>query len=151
MNDLQDIQKQMRSLFRWAMIFGCFLMLVLLYQSGVISIEPKEKVLVSEFEKSHELTLDGSIDEESGLILDNGFVEVNTHCGSCHSTELVVQNSFSREGWKDLIRWMQKEQNLWDLGEQEEIILSYLSKNYAPKNVGRRKPLDEIDWYVLKE
>lgn len=93
----------------------------------------------------------GSVDPESGLIIDNGFTIVKTQCGACHSTRLVAQNNFSREGWLELIRWMQDKQNLWDLGEQEGIILDYLEKNFAPKQIGRRKNLKIENWYVLNE
>lgn len=91
------------------------------------------------------------IDEETGLIVVEGYEVVKAQCGSCHSARLVAQNSFDREGWKDLIEWMQKEHNLWDLGEHETVILDYLEKNYAPTKKGRRAPLSEIDWYVLNE
>ena len=42
-----------------------------------------------------------------------------------------------------------KTQKLWDLGENEILILDYLEKNYAPKEQGRRAPLKDIDWYEL--
>ena len=48
-----------------------------------------------------------------------------------------------------MIRWMQAEQKLWDLGENEDKILDYLAKNYAPENKGRRPILTDIDWYEL--
>ena len=70
-------------------------------------------------------------------------------CSACHSIDLVTQNSATREGWKDLIVWMQKTQKLWDLGDNEALILDYLEKNYAPKEQGRRAPLKDIEWYEL--
>jgi len=93
----------------------------------------------------------GSIDQESGLVIDHGLTVVKAHCSTCHSAKLVAQNHFSREGWLEVIRWMQEKQNLWDLGEQEKVILDYLEKNYAPNKVGKRKKLENIDWYVLNE
>ena len=86
----------------------------------------------------------------TGLIVDKGIQEVSTTCAACHSIQLVTQNRATKEGWKDLIVWMQKTQKLWDLGDTEPIILNYLSKNYAPKNSGRRKNLENIEWYELK-
>ena len=50
-----------------------------------------------------------------------------------------------------MIRWMQETQGLWDLGENEALILKYLSTHYAPEEVGRRKNIDvaAIEWYIL--
>lgn len=85
----------------------------------------------------------------TGLIVDEGVLEVSRTCGACHSLNLVTQNRADREGWKDIIVWMQETQKLWDLGETEPIILDYLAKNYAPENTGRRKNLEDIEWYDL--
>jgi len=89
------------------------------------------------------------IDVESGLIIDDNYELVNGTCSACHSITLVTQNSATRKGWKELIVWMQKTQKLWDLGDNEALILDYLEKNYAPKEQGRRAPLKDIDWYEL--
>jgi len=44
--------------------------------------------------------------------------------------------------WLNLIRWMQKEHNLWQIQpESEEIILSYLSAHYGSTLPMRRRPL----------
>lgn len=86
----------------------------------------------------------------SGLIADTGFNLVLTNCTRCHAIEVVKQNRATKEGWKNMITWMQKTQGLWDLGKNEEPILEYLSKNYAPTNTGRRKNLENIVWYNLK-
>lgn len=93
--------------------------------------------------------VENGIDPESGLIIDEHYELVNGTCSACHSINLVTQNSATREGWKELIVWMQKTQKLWDLGENEILILDYLEKNYAPKEQGRRAPLKDIDWYEL--
>lgn len=82
----------------------------------------------------------------TGLIVDKGVQDVMVTCQSCHSLDIVMQNRADRQGWKDLIVWMQETQNLWDL-PNEGIILDYLSKNYAPKNTGRRKNLEDLEWY----
>lgn len=73
------------------------------------------------------------------------------HCTPCHAADLVVQNRMDAEGWEATIRWMQRTQNLWDLGEDEAPLIEYLAKNYAPQFEGRRKPLSEVDWYVLED
>ena len=91
------------------------------------------------------------IDSVSGLVIDENFELVRAQCTACHSARLVTQNSASREGWEQMIRWMQKDQGLWDLGQHETPILDYLSKHYGIKQQGRRKPLTDIEWYPLTE
>lgn len=81
---------------------------------------------------------------------DAGVLLVLQNCNSCHSTQFITQNRMTKEGWKSTIRWMQSTQNLWDLGEDEELILTYLSKNYAPSATGRRQSLVVDDWYTLE-
>lgn len=91
-------------------------------------------------------------DPNTGLIKDVGLDLVTAHCSGCHSTKLIYNFRASKEGWLDKIRWMQKTQKLWDLGESEPIILNYLSKNYpAVDKDTRREPLKTINWYRLKK
>lgn len=87
----------------------------------------------------------------SGFIANEGFKTVLANCTNCHSSKLVIQNRATREGWESMIRWMQRTQKLWDLGENEDIILDYLSKNYAPQKKGRRAALSNVEWYVLED
>ncbi|MEQ9288208.1 MAG: cytochrome C [Cyclobacteriaceae bacterium] len=101
-------------------------------------------------EKPENEVVDG-LHVASGLIADTGYETVLTNCTKCHSSKLVIQNRASREGWESMIRWMQETQKLWDLGENETIILDYLSKNYAPEKKGRRAPLKGIEWYELED
>jgi hypothetical protein len=54
----------------------------------------------------------------------------------------VAQNRADRDGWLQMIRWMQDTQNLWPLGEAEPVILDYLAENYGPLPRGRRAPLE---------
>lgn len=88
---------------------------------------------------------------QTGMIYAEGFDIVRGTCTSCHSAKLVTQNRATREGWTEMIRWMQAKQGLWDLGANEPIILDYLATNYAPEEIGRRANLDieGIKWYVL--
>ena len=91
-------------------------------------------------------------DVETGLVEGDGFELVKANCTSCHSSALILQNRFTREGWKVKIEWMQATQGLWDLGNNESLILDYLAANYAPEAyVGRSAPLKDIEWYELKE
>jgi hypothetical protein len=87
----------------------------------------------------------------TGLIADAGYLLVRNNCGSCHSFELIRNKRATREGWLSTIRWMQRTQNLWNLGENEKPILDYLAKNYAPEDTGRRKQLTGIEWYKLEQ
>lgn len=86
----------------------------------------------------------------TGLIADEGVDLVIANCTACHSAKLITQNRATKNGWKNTIVWMQQTQKLWDLGDQEEKILDYLAKNYAPEEQGRRKPLVVEVWYELK-
>ena len=89
---------------------------------------------------------------QTGLIYDTHFDIVRAHCTACHSGKLVAQNRATREGWQQMIRWMQETQGLWDLGANEPKILDYLAKNYAPTEVGRRTNIDvaAVEWYILE-
>jgi len=125
---------------------------------GLFFPNPFSSIEASEIESSG-IKPDYSIDPKevvdgihlpSGLIADDGF-EIMFHvCGKCHSLDLVTQNKSTEEGWKEMIVWMQETQGLRDLGEDELPILKYLAKNYAPENTGRRKNLENIEWYDLK-
>lgn len=92
------------------------------------------------------------INVQTGLIYAKGFETVRRNCTSCHSPKLIIQNRATKEGWKQMITWMQETQGLWDLGKNEAIILDYLSTNYAPEETGRRANLEveKIEWFVLE-
>jgi len=93
------------------------------------------------------------LDPESGLVADQRLMLVKAHCTACHSSKLILQNRFTRDGWKEKIRWMQRTQKLWDLGESEPVVLDYLVQYYGPQPKtfdGRRKPLAKTDWYKLQ-
>lgn len=93
---------------------------------------------------------------EDGIHIRTGFVEgeglmtVVNNCTNCHSAKLVTQNRMTADGWRATIKWMQETQNLWDLGQNEEIIVAYLAEFYAPEEKGRRQNLTDIEWYVLE-
>ena len=91
-------------------------------------------------------------DPETGLALDDQFLLVKGQCTVCHSSQLILQSHFSREKWVERIRWMQRTQKLWDLGESEPAILTYLTKHYGPLRStfdGRRGPLQNLRWHKL--
>lgn len=91
-------------------------------------------------------------DPETGLIVDENLYMVKAQCTNCHSTKLIIANRFTRDGWKQKIRWMQANHNLWQLGDAEKPVLDYLEKNYSPTaSVARRAPLKDIKWYKLEQ
>lgn len=81
------------------------------------------------------------LDPESRLVIAPGFDTVKIQCTVCHSSQLIIQNRADRNGWLQMIRWMQRSQGLWPLGPNEAVILDYLEANYAPMASGRRAPL----------
>jgi hypothetical protein len=94
------------------------------------------------------------IDAESGLVNDANLMMVKAQCTACHSSKLILQHRFTRAGWQERIRWMQKYHKLWDLGESENVVLDYLEKYYGPSSTPakaalRRTPLKDIQWYKL--
>jgi hypothetical protein len=119
--------------------------------------EPGPELLTGSYEnvssggQDQEKVIDG-IHVQTGMVYDENFKIVRSACTSCHSSKLITQNRATRDGWKQMIRWMQATQGLPDLGKREVIILDYLAKNYAPKDEGRRMVLDqsEIEWYALQ-
>jgi hypothetical protein len=90
-------------------------------------------------------------DAETGLVVDENLYMIKAQCTGCHSTKLISANHFTRDGWKQKIRWMQAKHNLWELGDTEKQVLDYLEKYYGPTQVtARRAPLKNIQWYKLQ-
>ncbi len=117
-------------------------------------VQPAERLPVKALAVSAVVTADSvKKDPETGLPVDEHLMLVKAHCTSCHSPKLIMQNRFTRDGWKEKIRWMQRTQKLWDLGESEPKVLDYLVKYYGPEQKtfdGRRMPLKGVKWYELK-
>ena len=67
-----------------------------------ISINTSNLVLQSQH---HSLSDSLTIDSETGLINDANLIMVKAQCTACHNTQLIQQHRFTREGWKDKIRW----------------------------------------------
>jgi hypothetical protein len=92
--------------------------------------------------------IENGIHLRTGLIDAEGMFVVVANCTNCHSAKLVTQNRMTVERWDETIKWMQETQNLWDLGENQEVIVNYLVTNYPPKkSSGRRANLTNIEWY----
>ena len=109
----------------------------------------KEKASTPPIVEKSENEIINGIHVETGLIDGKGLSLVIQNCTPCHSSKLITQNRMSIDGWKTTIRWMQDTQKLWDLGVNEEAILTYLATNYAPQKKGRRAVLTNIEWYEL--
>ena len=90
-------------------------------------------------------------DAETGFVAETGYHLVKLHCTPCHSSKLVLQNRADREGWLEMIQWMQETQKLWDLGPHQDSILDYLASHYGPVEKGRRVPLRVEDWYEISD
>jgi len=73
------------------------------------------------------------------LVKESGWQTVQENCTKCHSAQIIVQNSGSREVWKSRIVWMQETQGLGELNlDIENSILDYLAANYGQLASSRR-------------
>ncbi|MFZ9887729.1 MAG: c-type heme family protein [Myxococcota bacterium] len=83
-----------------------------------------------------------ALDPTTGFVIDEGWELVASQCTACHSAKLVQQNRGDEAHWLELIRWMQKTQNLWPFApDVEKQIIAYLAKHYGAVAAGRRPPL----------
>ncbi len=81
-------------------------------------------------------------DDDTGLILAEGWDSVRNTCLRCHSAQLITQNAGNETVWKSRITWMQETQGLQQLSPQlEASILGYLAENYGPRQASRRAAL----------
>ena len=66
------------------------------------------------------------------LIADTGAPLVAAWCGGCHSIELVTQQRLDREGWQQLLQWMQEEQGMPEMPVEHQVqVLDYLATHYG--------------------
>lgn len=64
------------------------------------------------------------------------------HCVACHGPRQFLQQRASRDTWRALIRWMQRDHGMAALDEAvEDRIVDYLATHYAPERAGRRQAL----------
>lgn len=103
--------------------------------------------------RSSSLVDSAGIHISTGLVYAPGIDAIQRQCMGCHSPKIIAQARATREGWIQLIRWMQETQGLWDLSTDESAVLDYLSTHYAPEEHGRRANLDveAIQWYHLSK
>jgi len=130
-----------------------FTLVMLAVLAVVIFFIPKKEAVVVEkitSEVSEADKVENGIHVRTGLIAKDGYELVVANCTVCHSAKLVMQNRMNEVRWNSTIKWMQETQNLWDLGDNQKIIVDYLVKNYPIEKVGRRHALNNINWYNLK-
>ena len=82
---------------------------------------------------------EAELDPMSGLKMTGDWEIVRANCIACHSPRLITQQRGSADQWLNMIRWMQKKQNLWQFDpEIENRIVTYLAENYPPQDDRRR-------------
>ena len=154
MNGPEAFKDQVKQLYRALTgLLIAFVMVIGLVMAYVIDpsiFDSKDDSWVAVPEEDPDLIVDG-IHQRTGLIEAEGLMAVVSNCTSCHSAKLITQNRMNAERWNTTIAWMQETQNLWDLGDQQEVIVNYLVTNYPPKAKGRRMALTDIQWYELEE
>lgn len=105
-----------------------------------------KKILISLFVFSSLVLNAQKLDDESGLIIANGFDSVKANCTVCHSAKFITTQRGDRATWKAMIVWMQKTQGLWEFTpELENEILTYLETNYPPTQTSRRPNIKAKD------
>jgi len=88
------------------------------------------------------MAADVELDPLTGLKMACEWEIVRNNCIACHSPKLITQQSGSAAQWLNMIRWMQKKQNLWQFDpETEKKIIGYLAENYPPQEDRRRAPI----------
>jgi len=88
------------------------------------------------------MAADTELDPLTGLKMAGDWEVVRNNCIACHSPKLITQQSGSAAQWLNMIRWMQKKQNLWQFDpETEKKIIRYLAENYPPQENRRRAPI----------
>ncbi len=144
----QEKKRKKKRLFFVALVI---LMLVLLYFKSNPKLTSGKNIdkLVDKPITTNEV-VDG-IHVRTGLKDGEGLMTVVANCTACHSAQLIIQNKMNKERWNATIRWMQETQNLWELGDNQAVIVNYLVTNYPVMDKGRREKLEDIEWYALDE
>jgi hypothetical protein len=157
MTDHKEFQKKIKKAEKTAYIATFFsliasvLLLFVVYNPTFSIFENKETTLIYSDVVEDEDKIENGIHVRTGLVDAEGLMTVVNNCTNCHSSKLVVQNKMSSESWNTTIKWMQETQNLWDLGDNQEIIVNYLATNYPPTAKGRRTIFTDIEWYTLED
>jgi hypothetical protein len=145
----QEKKKRKKRLFFAASVI--LLLLVLLYFKSNPKLTSEKDIdkLIDKPMSTNEV-VDG-IHVRTGLKDGEGLMTVVANCTACHSAQLIIQNKMNKERWNATIRWMQETQSLWELGDNQAVIVNYLVTNYPVIDKGRREKLEDIEWYALDE
>jgi len=146
--DEENLSKGIRGSYRTFIVLSALVVVVAIGSIYFFG-EPKDKLVEIKADMDDPNRVENGIHVRTGFIEAPGMQETVNNCTSCHSAQLVIQNRMDAERWKSTIDWMQETQNLWELGDNEEIIIEYLVKNYPVIEKGRRAPLKDIEWYEL--
>ena len=88
------------------------------------------------------IAADVELDPFTGLKMAGDWEVVRNNCIACHSPKLITQQSSSAAQWLNMIRWMQKKQDLRQFDPAtEKKIIGYLAENYPPQAERRRAPI----------
>tara|TARA_R110002126_G_scaffold157104_1_gene304620 strand:+ start:52327 stop:52794 length:468 start_codon:yes stop_codon:yes gene_type:complete len=147
----KKIRKAEKTAYRATFVsfIATILLLIAIYNPSLSFFYQKQAEVVYTVIVDDEDKIENGIHVRTGLIDAAGLMAVVNNCTNCHSAKLVTQNRMNAERWNTTIKWMQETQNLWDLGDNQEIIVNYLVTNYPPIAKGRRMILTDIDWYEL--
>lgn len=155
MSKQEEFYNRIKKIYHFLVLLFCLLGIVIfgliyyMIDPDLSAFQDKTETYVNT--QTDEDRIENGIHVRTGLIEAEGLMTVVNNCTNCHSALLVIQNRMNAERWIASIKWMQETQNLWDLGENQEIIVNYLVTNYPPKEKGRREILTNIDWYELKD
>lgn len=150
----QDLRRNVRAIANLMLVIGVMVLFVfgmLIYYAVDPALTAFKQTTTEQVVEVDPNLVENGVHVRTGLVEGKGLMAVVNNCTNCHSAKLVIQNRMNAEQWKSTIRWMQRTQNLWDLGSQEDIIINYLVENYPTRKKGRRENLADTDWYVLEE
>lgn len=136
---------------KWSQLGFIFLSFVIVVGAYLYVQSNKEPQSVIKDHTVANIQIENGIHVPTGLKDGEGLMTVVANCTACHSAQLIIQNRMDEERWNATIRWMQETQNLWELGDQQEVIVNYLVENYPVNSKGRRGKLENIEWYELTD
>lgn len=146
---IKKAEKTARRAIFFSFIASILLLFSIYYPASLFNKQKENNVAYNDILEDED-KIENGIHVRTGLIDADGLMTVVNNCTNCHSAKLVTQNRMNTERWNTTIKWMQETQNLWDLGENQKIIVNYLVTNYPPQAKGRRMNLTDIEWYELE-
>ncbi|MEL6191568.1 MAG: hypothetical protein AAFR66_05950 [Bacteroidota bacterium] len=94
-------------------IAGCLILIFFsLWVSTSCNSVEEEKDTSPEVGMVDPLLVENGIHVATGFKAEGDYMTVIANCTSCHSSKLILQNRATKEGWEEMIRWMQQTQNL---------------------------------------